>query len=129
MGSLRTPIAARFLGKNDFRPGPFSLGPLSAPVALISVLWMLFMGVVFLFPTTPAPSTPDMNYTVVVLFGTLFLSLVWYYFPRYGGVHWFTGPIATIKGEDEPEGGSVTVSHGTEDEKKGSQVRVGVQEV
>ena len=24
------------------------------------------------------------------------LSLVWYYFPVYGGVHWFTGPIPTI---------------------------------
>ena len=91
---------------------------------------MLFMGVVFLFPTTPAPSTPDMNYTVVALFGTgtLFLSLVWCYFPRYSGVHWFTGPIAIMKGEDEPEESSVTVDLGT-DEKKGSQVRVGVQEV
>ena len=24
------------------------------------------------------------------------LSLVWYYFPVYGGVHWFTGPIPTV---------------------------------
>ncbi len=25
------------------------------------------------------------------------LSLIWYYFPKYGGVHWFTGPIPTIE--------------------------------
>lgn len=33
----------------------------------------------------------------VVLGGVLVLSLVWYYFPVYGGVHWFTGPVATIE--------------------------------
>jgi hypothetical protein len=37
-----------------------------------------------------------MNYTIVVLGGVLFLSLVWYYFPVYGGVHWFKGPIANV---------------------------------
>ena len=59
------PIAARFLGQNDFRPGPFSLGRWSAPVAAISIAWMTFMGIVFLFPTTPTTSVADMNYTVV----------------------------------------------------------------
>lgn len=68
----------------------------SGPVALVAVLWMAFMGVVFLFPSSPLPGVADMNYTVVVLFGTLFLSLVWYYFPKYGGVHWFTGPVSTL---------------------------------
>ncbi|KAH9948494.1 APC amino acid permease [Amylocystis lapponica] len=91
------PIAARFLGENDFEPGPFNLGRFSAPVALVSVLWMAFMGTVFLFPTTPQTDTPDMNYTVVVLGGVMILSLVWYYFPKYGGVHWFTGPVPTVE--------------------------------
>ena len=26
------------------------------------------------------------------------LSIIWYYFPVYGGVHWFKGPIATVEG-------------------------------
>ncbi|KAH9856381.1 APC amino acid permease [Lenzites betulinus] len=90
------PIAARYLGTNDFAPGPFTLGIFSAPCALISVLWMLFMSVVFLFPGTPGPDVADMNYAVVVLGGVMFLSLVWYYFPKYGGVHWFEGPIPTV---------------------------------
>lgn len=39
-----------------------------------------------------------MNYTAAVL-GVLFiLSLVWYYFPIYGGVHWFEGPVPTVDG-------------------------------
>ena len=37
-----------------------------------------------------------MNYSVVVLGGVLLLSIAWYYFPVYGGVHWFTGPISNI---------------------------------
>lgn len=119
------PIAARFLGNNDFAPGPFNLGWASGPVAFIAVAWMTFMGVVFLFPTTPTADSTNMNYTVVswsrfftsvyvvltfskvVLGGTLFLSLVWYYFPKYGGVHWFTGPVPTIE---------KTVDHASETE-------------
>ncbi|KAI0341281.1 APC amino acid permease [Trametopsis cervina] len=93
------PIAARYLGTNAFKPGPFNLGWFSLPCAIISVLWMFFMGIVLLFPATPATNTADMNYTVVVLFGTLILSLVWYWFPVYGGVHWFRGPVATIMSE------------------------------
>ncbi|KAH6912903.1 APC amino acid permease [Coprinopsis sp. MPI-PUGE-AT-0042] len=93
------PIAARYLGKNNFEPGPFSLGPLSAPCAFISVAFMTFMIVVFLFPLTPGVTLGNMNYTVVVLFGVLILSLIWYYFPVYGGVNWFKGPVRTVSDE------------------------------
>ena len=49
-----------------------------------------------------------MNYTIVVLGGVLVLSLVWYYFPVYGGVHWFTGPVSNLNvgNEDTLEGAS-----------------------
>ena len=80
------------------------------------------MSIVFLFPTTPTTDTADMNYTVVVLFGTLILSVLWYYCPVYGGVHWFTGPVPTIA-EDTP-----SESDATADEKKDA-ARVGTQGV
>ena len=67
---------------------------------------MAFINIVFFFPATPQTSTPDMNYTVVVLGGVLVLSLVWYYFPVYGGVHWFTGPVRTVGKDDAAEGPS-----------------------
>ncbi|PCH43032.1 APC amino acid permease [Wolfiporia cocos MD-104 SS10] len=91
------PIAARFLGDNDFTPGPFNLGRFSGTVAFLSVAWMTFMGIVFLFPATPTTDVADMNYTIVVLGGVLLLSIAWYYFPVYGGVHWFTGPVPTVE--------------------------------
>jgi len=90
------PIAARFLGDNNFKPGPFTLGIFGLPVAIVSVSFMTFLGTVFLFPTTPQTSVSEMNYTVVVLGGVMILSVIWYYFPVYGGVHWFTGPVSNI---------------------------------
>ena len=61
---------------------------------------MIFMGIVFLFPAEPSITPGDMNYTVVVLFGVLLLSVIWYYLPRYGGVYWFEGPVQTLTPED-----------------------------
>jgi len=90
------PISLRIVSKTNFQPGPFKLGIWGIPVAVMAVLFMVFMTIVFLFPTTPQTSVQEMNYTVVVLGGVLLLSLVWYYFPMYGGVYWFTGPVANV---------------------------------
>ena len=64
------------------------------------------MDIVLLFPATPQTNTQNMNYAVVVLGGILVLSLVWYYFPVYGGVHWFTGPVPNVRNDDITEGES-----------------------
>ncbi|KAG1812734.1 amino acid/polyamine transporter I [Suillus variegatus] len=100
-----TPITNRFVFKNDFKPGPVYLGKLSFPVSVIAVVWMGFMILVFFFPATPQTTVQEMNYTVVVLGGFMFLAISWYYFPVYGGVHWYTGPISNypsaIRGEDK----------------------------
>jgi amino acid transporter len=97
------PIGARIVTKTNFKPGPFHLGAWGVPVAIIAVIFMVFMGTVFLFPTTPQTSVQEMNYTVVVLGGTLLLSVIWFYFPKYGGVHWFKGPIANIRSMQSPD--------------------------
>jgi hypothetical protein len=59
---------------------------------------MTLTSIVFFFPTTKHTGASDMNYTVVVLGSVFILSLVWYYFPVYGGVHWFEGPVPTVDG-------------------------------
>ncbi|PBK78520.1 APC amino acid permease [Armillaria solidipes] len=91
------PMAARFLGGQTVKPGPFRLGVLSLPVAAIAVIWMIFMTVVFMFPLTPSPGVGNMNYTVVVQGGVLVLSVVYFYCPRYGGMYWFKGPVSTVE--------------------------------
>ncbi|KAJ7187398.1 amino acid/polyamine transporter I [Mycena filopes] len=96
------PIAARLLGGQPFKKGPFHLGVFSAPVAIVAVLWMSFMTVVLMFPTAPDPTAPTMNYTVVVMVGVLVLAIGYYYFPRYGGRHWFKGPVPNVGGTEDP---------------------------
>ncbi|KAJ7747328.1 amino acid/polyamine transporter I [Mycena metata] len=95
-----TPIVARWVGGQEFVPGPFNLGLMSAPVAFVASAYMIFMIIVFLFPAVPAATSHNMNYTVVVLGGTLLLSLAYYFFPKYGGRHWFIGPVQTIRDDD-----------------------------
>ncbi|KAG2047467.1 amino acid transporter [Suillus hirtellus] len=104
------PIIARFVFTNDFKPGPFNLGIFSIPVAVIAVSYMCIMNITFFFPTTPQTDVANMNYTVVVLGGILFLSIVWYYFPVYGGVHWFTGPVSNIGKVTEENASSIRES-------------------
>lgn len=65
-------------------------------MAIVAVVWMIFMSIVFLFPTSPGPSALDMNYTVVVFAGVMLLSVLYFYFPKYGGVHWFAGPVRNV---------------------------------
>jgi hypothetical protein len=64
---------------------------------------MWFMTVVLMFPAAPDPiaATIDMNYTVVVMGGVLSLAFGYYYFPGYGGRHWFKGPISNVRGDLE----------------------------
>ncbi|KDR73321.1 hypothetical protein GALMADRAFT_251941 [Galerina marginata CBS 339.88] len=106
------PITARFLGGQELTPGPFTLGKWSLPVAATAVTFMLFIVIVFMFPASPHPSSGNMNYTVVVLGGTLVLSIIYFYFPKYGGVNWFTGPIRTLESETS------SIQHEDEKEKE-----------
>lgn len=110
------PISARIVTKTNFKPGPFSIGIWSIPVAFVAVVFMVFMTIVFLFPMTPQTSVQNMNYTVAVLGGVLLLSLVWYYFPKYGGVHWFTGPVANVNTTRSP---SLNKTRSIDSEKAG----------
>lgn len=95
------PIISRFAGGTEWRPGPFNMGRLGLPVAAIAVAWMIFSIVILIFPSSPDPSGPDMNYTIVVLGAWISLCLIYYYFPVYGGVYWFHGPIANVSSAED----------------------------
>lgn len=78
---------------------------------------MLFLGIVFLFPGGPVTDATEVNYSIVVVGGVMILSILWYYFPKYGGVHWFKGPVPNIDLDVEPSNSSVTPSSEAADEK------------
>ena len=82
----------------------------------------MFMSIVFMFPSSPTTTAQTMNYTVVVLGGIMLLSVVWYFFPKYGGVYWFTGPVANV-GVVGLEGSSAAGVR-SDDEKKSTSESV-----
>ncbi|KAK2462555.1 hypothetical protein APHAL10511_005525 [Amanita phalloides] len=94
--SYSIPICARHLSSTKFKRGPFHLGMMSLPVAVVALCWMAMMMVVFCFPANPNPSAKDMNYAAVVFGGVLILATAYFYLPRYGGKYWFKGPVGTI---------------------------------
>ena len=61
---------------------------------------MLFMSIVLLFPAEPQVTANTMNYTVLVMGGTILLSTIYYFFPKYGGIYWFHGPVVTLSDGD-----------------------------
>ncbi|KAJ3980702.1 amino acid/polyamine transporter I [Lentinula detonsa] len=91
-----TAITARWVGGTAFKKGPFHMGVLSFPISLCAVLFMSFMCVILLFPAEPGQVGPaTMNYTVLVIGSVMLLSTAYYFFPVYGGIHWFKGPVMT----------------------------------
>ena len=74
---------------------------------------MIFSVITVCFPAAPHPDGKTMNYTVVVAGGWLTLCLTYFYFPKYGGRYWFTGPIANVEVETPAE----QVSQTSSDEK------------
>jgi hypothetical protein len=73
---------------------------------------MFFMIIVFIFPAIPGPTSQNMNYTLVVIGGTMMLSLAYYYLPVYGGANWFNGPVTTINEDEDHYTDSKTGSEG-----------------
>ena len=73
------------------------------PVSIIAVIWMAFAIVILSFLASPRPDATDMNYTVVVVGGWISLCLVYYFFPVYGGMYWFRGPVSNVEGKVEAE--------------------------
>ena len=87
------------------------------PVSLVAVVWMIFSIITVCFPVAPNPDGKSMNYTVVVAGGWISLCLAYFYFPKYGGRHWFTGPIANVDTETPVE----RISQASVDEKYSEQ--------
>ena len=66
---------------------------------------MTFIFILLLFPTYPSPNAQEMNYAVAVLGFVLMFCVVYFWFPKYGGKTFFTGPVRTIDEilEENPE--------------------------
>jgi amino acid transporter len=96
--SYGIPILIGLIYHKEFtaRKGPFNLGKLSRPIALVAVMWIGFMTIVFCLPTANPVTSQTLNYTVVAVGIIAIFSLsAWLLWAR----KWFVGPAREIEAE------------------------------
>jgi hypothetical protein len=75
--------------------GPFHLGKLSLPIALISALWIAFQLIVFCLPELNPINSKTLNYAPVAVGGVLIYTLGFW---ATSARRWFSGPCRQIAG-------------------------------
>ncbi len=84
------PILLRLIAGKDFKRGPWHLGAWSKPIGIIAVIWVAFISVLFLLPTSNPVTATSFNYTPVVVLGTFVLITIWW---LASARTWFKGPV------------------------------------
>jgi amino acid transporter len=96
--SYMIPILLRItVARNTFKPSSFHLGKFSMPCGILSVIYLIFTSVIFLFPTAFSSdgtlTFAVFNYTPVVVAAVLLIALIYWWLPRpYGARYFFVGP-------------------------------------
>jgi amino acid transporter len=99
------PVYLRLRAGASFDPGPWSLGRWYKPLNVIAILWVIFICILFIMPTTDAGvpwsdsfDYKSMNYAPVVFLLVLGAVTVWWH---ASAKKWFKGPIRNIDAEIE----------------------------
>jgi amino acid transporter len=104
--SYMIPILLRItVARKSFKTSEFHLGVFSLPCGILSVTYLLFTSVCFLFPTAfnsdGKLSVEVFNYTPVVVSAVLIIAFTYWWLPKpYGARHFFVGP----KRKEEDDG-------------------------
>lgn len=115
--SYLIPIVARqTVGRKSFVPAKWNLGKFSAPLAVIATAYILFLFAALVLPQLYPVNSETLNYAPICIGIISTVSLVGWFFPRWGAMHWFQGPIKTITEQEllnaKVEGGDATVEEG-----------------
>jgi amino acid permease (GABA permease) len=91
------PTFLRLRQGENFRRGPWHLGRWSYVVGTIAVIWVCFIFVLFMLPTTSPITHDNFNYTVVAVLVVIgFAGIYWLVSAR----NWFTGPRSQGSAEE-----------------------------
>lgn len=99
----------------SFKRGPWHLGRWSRPIGFVSVIFVTVMIPILCFPTVRGDDLTlvQMNWTVIVYFGPMFLSLLWFVIDAH---KWYKGPRPNINDDDIVYGNS-NIIDGYDNEK------------
>jgi amino acid transporter len=95
------PVILRLRAGDSFDPGPWSLGRWHKPLNVIAIIWVAFISVLFILPTTDTAvwwnsdfDYKTANYAPVALGVVIIAVGIWW---LVSAKHWFKGPIHTIE--------------------------------
>lgn len=81
-------------GRKRFVPGPFWFGDkLSWVLNIVTVVWVMYVIVMSMFPDSKTVDKSTMNYTVAISCGVWLLSIIYFFF--YGYRH-YSGPVSNL---------------------------------
>jgi amino acid permease (GABA permease) len=83
------PTFLRLRQGDSFQRGPWHLGRWSRPIGIIAVVWVVFITVLFMLPTTNPITAANFNYTAVAVLVVLGFAGIWW---MVSAKNWFTGP-------------------------------------
>lgn len=95
-----------------FVRGPFHLGPLSYPIAIVVVAWIAFIAIAFILPTANPVNTQTLNYSIVAV-GIVLVYCVGFWV--LSARKWFVGPVKQIAAESRGRGEPVEEKGGEKD--------------
>lgn len=115
--SFTMPTLLKITYANDsFKRGPWHLGRWSRPIGFVSVAFVAVMIPILCFPTVRGDdlTLDQMNWTVIVYFGPMLMSLLWFMVDAH---KWYKGPRPNISDEDIVYGNSDIID-GYDNEKR-----------
>ena len=123
--SFTVPTALKItVAHKTFRPGPWNLGRFSGPIGFVACAFVLVMIPILCFPTVRGKdlTLDEMNWTALVFFGPMLLSLIWFLVDAH---KWYKGPKSNLEPETITYGGyEVPLGQASSDEKVDSHIDV-----
>ncbi|KAJ7299141.1 hypothetical protein O6H91_12G078100 [Diphasiastrum complanatum] len=99
-GPYTVVLSCRHIFKNDFVPGPFSLGRWALFVGGYGSIWGLLMSLLFCLPPSFPVTTKNLNYAAPSLVGCMVVGAIYWY---GSGRYTFHGPRKTIDDLDQDD--------------------------
>ena len=84
-----TPTFLRLRQGDSFQRGPWHLGRWSRPIGIISIIWVIFITILFMLPTVSPITVANFNYTVFAVVAVVGFAGIWWLVSAH---KWFTGP-------------------------------------
>jgi amino acid permease (GABA permease) len=91
------PIYLRLRANSGFTPGPWTLGRWGRPVAIIAVVWIVFISILFVLPQAAPISITTFNYAIVAVGAVVIFSGGYW---LLGARTWFKGPRVQGTGDE-----------------------------